>query len=88
MEFKDLTPEQIEKAKSVSSPDELLALAKEEGIELTNEDLAQVSGGKSWGGNGGVRKCPKCGKDDFTLAYTDQGEDYYRCDNCGTIIKA
>ena len=34
-----------------SSPEEILALAKEEGYELTDEDLAAVNGGM--GGNMG-----------------------------------
>ncbi len=40
-----LTPEQIEKAKAAKSVDELLALAKEEGIELTDEQLEAINGG-------------------------------------------
>ena len=48
MNFEDLTPEQQEKAKACSSPEELAALAKAEGIELTDEMLETVSGGKEW----------------------------------------
>ena len=43
--LKGLTPEQIEKVKSCKNRDELLALAKAEGIELTNEQLEAVNGG-------------------------------------------
>lgn len=39
------TPELIEKAKQAKSPEELTALAKENGVELTEEDLNGVSGG-------------------------------------------
>ena len=45
MNINDLTPEQIEKAKAAKSTDELLALAKEEGVELTDEQLEAVAGG-------------------------------------------
>ena len=45
MEFKDLSPEQQEKAKACSTPEELLELAKSEGYELTEEELEGVSGG-------------------------------------------
>ncbi len=45
MEFKDLAPEQQEKARACNTPEELLALAKEEGIELTDEQLEAVAGG-------------------------------------------
>ena len=43
--LKGLSDEQIAKAKACKSSDELLALAKKEGIELTNEQLEAVSGG-------------------------------------------
>ena len=48
MDLSDFTPEQIEKAKACSTPEELFALAKKEGIALSDELLEQVSGGKSW----------------------------------------
>ena len=49
MEFADLKdPELREKLRNVSSPEELLALADEAGIELTDEQLEAVSGGDSW----------------------------------------
>ena len=43
-----LTPEQIRKAKACKTPEELLALAKEEGYTLSEEELQSVSGG-GWG---------------------------------------
>ena len=43
--LKGLTPEQITKVKACKNSDELLALAKQEGIELTDEQLEAVSGG-------------------------------------------
>ena len=45
MDFKDLTPEQMEKAKACTTVDELVALAKNEGVELTDEQLEAISGG-------------------------------------------
>ena len=39
MDFKDLTPEQQEKAKACKTPEDILALAKEEGHSLTDEEL-------------------------------------------------
>ena len=47
MDFDDLTPEQQEKARACKTPEDVLALAKEGGIELTDEQLEAVSGG--WG---------------------------------------
>lgn len=45
MEFEELTPEQREKVLACKTPEELLALAQEEGYELTEEQLEGVSGG-------------------------------------------
>ena len=43
--LKGLTAEQIEKARACKNAEELLELAKKEGIELTDEQLEAVSGG-------------------------------------------
>ena len=48
MEFKDLTPEQQAKARACTTPEELLALAKAEGYELSDDELEAVSGGSAW----------------------------------------
>lgn len=48
MDFMDLTPELREKAKACKSAEELVQLAKEEGLELSDDDLNAISGGKSW----------------------------------------
>ena len=49
MNFEDLkNPELQEKLKSANTPDELVALAKEEGLELTDDQLEAMSGGKEW----------------------------------------
>ena len=43
--FEGLTKEQISKVKACKDHKELLKLAKEEGIELTSEQLEAVNGG-------------------------------------------
>ena len=45
MNFEDLTPEQQEKAKACKTPEDILALAREEGYELSEEELAGISVG-------------------------------------------
>ena len=50
MDIKDLTPEQMEKAKACTSASELIDLAKAEGVELSDEQLEQISGGDFWEG--------------------------------------
>ena len=63
MDIKDLTPEQMEKAKACSSQEELVALAKEEGVELTDEQLEALSGGEAW-----YESCTTAGCADFLIA--------------------
>ena len=43
--LKGLTEEQIAKVRACKNSEELLALAKAEGVELTDEQLAAISGG-------------------------------------------
>ena len=49
MNFEDLkNPELQEKLKACKTPEELVALAKEDGIELTDDQLEAISGGGKW----------------------------------------
>jgi hypothetical protein len=57
MEFDELSQELKDKARACETPEEMLALAKDEGITLSDEDLDQISGGK---GKWAYEKC-----DDF-----------------------
>ena len=43
--FKGLSEEQIARVKACKNQEEILALAKAEGVELSNEQLEAVSGG-------------------------------------------
>lgn len=43
--FKGLTKDQIAKAKACDNASDLLQLAKDEGVELNDEQLAAISGG-------------------------------------------
>ena len=74
--LKGLSEEQIAKIRECKTSDEILALAKEEGVELTEEQMEAVSGGavlcKS-------NKCPNCG--------SKVTEDSEFCSNCGTKLK-
>lgn len=45
MKFADLSPEQAKRAMACTTPEEMLALAKEEGYDLTDEQLEGVAGG-------------------------------------------
>jgi hypothetical protein len=43
--FNELTPEQMEKARECKNADELVELAKAEGIELNDDQLDAIAGG-------------------------------------------
>ena len=49
MKLEDLSPELQDKVKACNTAEELLALAKEEGYELSDEDLQGIAGGEGWG---------------------------------------
>lgn len=53
--------EQLAKLKACNGPEDILALAKEEGYELTEEQLEAVSGGFFWDPEPTIT-CPTCGK--------------------------
>lgn len=48
MNFEDLSPELREKALLCKTPEDLVQLAKDEGIELSDEQIEAVSGGAPW----------------------------------------
>lgn len=75
-----LTDEQIAKIKSCKTNAEALAYAKEEGIELTDEQLEAVSGGCiTWSR---PTPCPEC-KSTNTEWVWNKHPRHYHCNNCG-----
>lgn len=45
MDFNDIAPELREKAKNCKTAEELIELAKDEGLELSDEQIEAISGG-------------------------------------------
>lgn len=86
--LKGLTKEQIAKVKACKSHEELMELAKKEGVELTEEQLAVVSGGGACsvisdiGDYINPNDCPRCGSNNIK----DKGT-YYICQSCGYKIE-
>ena len=80
--IKGLTPEQAEKVKACKSQDELLALAKAEGIELTDEQLEAVSGGMCTSSID--VPCPDCNSADHVKKVQLKGcsGKTYKCTKC------
>ena len=84
--LKGLTKEQIAKIKACKNQEEVLKVANEEGIELTNEQLEAVSGGCYTDSKPAV--CPKCGAvNDYTVyvAANGLGAGQRMCNKCGYI---
>ena len=80
-----LTEEQIEKARKCKSNEELLVLAKEEGVTLNDEQLAAVSGGFC-SDTTVTSNCPKCGTKVSKEVYNDsycQVVAEFKCPQCG-----
>lgn len=84
--LKGLSEEQIAKVKSCKSHEDLLTLAKNEGVELTEEQLAVVSGGgvcsavSEFGENLTLTpyNCHKCGSNDVDIVGNN-----CTCKKCG-----
>ena len=84
--LKGLSEEQIAKIKACKSQEEMLELAKQEGIELTDEQLEAVSGGSC---DNTVLVCSQCKYDLVTMLEHGTGkyEGYklIKCNRCGHI---
>ena len=78
--FDGLTEEQLAMIEG-KTPEEILAIAKEEGRELTAEEIEAISGGGVYWGRTQTR-CPKCGKY-FPLA---KDKDWQKCPKCGEVF--
>ena len=85
--LKGLSEEQIAKVKSCKSQKELMKLAEQEGVELTDEQLQAVNGG--FCSSSDFRwKCPKCGSSNTEVweRYNQGTQDEYvrvHCKDCG-----
>ena len=77
--LKGLTDEQISKVKACKSQEELLKLAKEEGIQLSDEQLEAINGGCHVFNPTGGPMCFECGSKN--LISSDGRE--FTCKKCG-----
>ena len=85
--FKGLTEEQIAKVKACKSQEEMLQLAKAEGIELTSEQLEAVSGGFC-DSSPKIYPCPVC-KSKAAVHVIQEAANYtrYECTNCNITFR-
>lgn len=79
--LESLTKEQIAMVRTCKNHEELLKLAKEEGVELTSEQIEAVTGGGCFSSF----KCPNCGSKDYRKLprYQVSGCSTYKCNQCG-----
>ena len=82
--LKGLTEEQIAKVKACKNQEELLALAKEEGVELTDDQLEAVAGGGCSSDDGDVMECPECHstKNVKKIQLASDRIKCYKCTSC------
>lgn len=83
--LKGLTEEQIKMAKACSNASDLLQLAKDEGVELTDEQLDAISGGFCFGPQEQSINCPSCHMGKGFVVQLD--EDVYECKSCHLVFR-
>ena len=89
--FIGLTEEQIAKVKACKNQEEILKVAKEEGVELSDEQLEAVSGGCGDSEPTQPTSCPSCGAGGIQIwRQMDPEKDFKkvkfyncRCNRCG-----
>lgn len=93
MDVKDLTQEQWDKLRECKTPEDILALARAEGVELTDDELQQVTGGSDgyvvggsiWGdGPQYVAWCPHCGQKYY---FMDPNDPVDWCPHCAAKLR-
>ncbi len=77
--LKGLTEEQIAKIKACKNQEEILKIAKEEGVELSSEQLEAVSGGGSCHDG---HMCPYCYQHNTRFLDREGNTMFYMCDDC------
>ncbi len=80
-----LTEEQIAKVKECGNSNELLELAKKEGLELTSEQLEAVNGG-ACSNTDNCPPCRYCGSSNVKL-YKPDAKFKFKCNDCGKVFE-
>ena len=65
MRTQDMAPEQIEEAKKLATPEQMLAYARDNGIDLTDDEVDGIAGGYV---RIDGRACPYCGSREIYTA--------------------
>ena len=84
MNLDNLTPEQIEQAKTLRTTEELVKYAMENGVELTDEQMEKVAGGSVWDdAQFSETTCTNCGK---RVTWTGGSDTPVMCPYCGYVF--
>ena len=90
--LKGLTEEQIAKVKACKNQEEIMAMAKQEGVQLTEEQLEAVNGG-GCSSSDSSKVCPNCGSKNTELSPNTKGKSvngilvtYYKCKDCKKVF--
>ncbi|MBR1847486.1 MAG: hypothetical protein IJ787_07220 [Bacilli bacterium] len=78
--LKGLSEEQIAKLKQCRSSEEILKLAKKEGLELSDDQLEAVSGGNC---AAPLPPCPRCNSNEAVYIPRTDNVMEYECNECG-----
>ena len=83
MSLEGMTSELVERANACETPEEILALAEEEGYELDHEELESIAGG-DWSPAKALPQCPACGSYAiYTNPLPGTGCASCACHDCG-----
>ena len=84
MNLDNLTPEQIQKAKTLRTTEELVKYAMDNGVELTDEQMEKVAGGDVWDDSHvSETTCTSCGK---RVTWTAGSDTPIMCPYCGHVF--
>ena len=84
MDHFKITEELKKRFAECKTPEENIALAKEIGYELTEEEIGKINGGEGLANFFiGEHKCPKCGSTSITVDRPDPLLTICRCNECG-----
>ena len=84
VDIENLSTEQKAKLGECESPEDILAVARAEGYELSEEELDQIAGGTPVWVVTNMWTCKKCGGR-FKYLETDRDYKRYQCTKCGQL---
>lgn len=89
MKIENMSTEQLEKAKACQTAEEILEFVKEEGFELSAEQLDAIAGGDGGTSWNYYTPCPRCGSEwTRMLNASDTNPVTLKCAECDYVFTA